>query len=91
MGLATTGNGIKVVDAINGATTIGDAFALGHKLQAGAYNYTLNRGTTDESWYLSGESIYRSEDRPATECQQQSGTGAKAAVCLAGAQPEQRS
>ena len=61
LGLATTGNGIKVVDAVNGATTTGDAFALGHKLQAGAYNYTLNHGTTDESWYLSSESVYRSE------------------------------
>jgi antigen 43 len=28
LGLATTGNGIKVVDAVNGATTTGDAFAL---------------------------------------------------------------
>ncbi|WP_181961157.1 pertactin-like passenger domain-containing protein, partial [Klebsiella pneumoniae] len=45
LGLATTGNGIKVVEAINGATTEAGAFALGRKLQAGAYNYTLSHGS----------------------------------------------
>ncbi|MRT14318.1 autotransporter domain-containing protein [Enterobacteriaceae bacterium RIT711] len=61
LGLATTGNGIKVVDAINGATTDAGAFALGRKLQAGAYNYTLNHGSADENWYLSSEAGYRAE------------------------------
>ncbi|ECP8567744.1 autotransporter domain-containing protein [Salmonella enterica subsp. enterica] len=61
LGLATTGNGIKVVDAINGATTEAGAFALGSKLQAGAYNYVLNHGTADENWYLSSEAGYRAE------------------------------
>lgn len=61
LGLATTGNGIKVVDAINGATTDTGAFALGRKLQAGAYNYTLNHGSADENWYLSSEAGYRAE------------------------------
>lgn len=61
LGLATTGNGIKVVDAINGATTEAGAFALGRKLQAGAYNYTLNHGSADENWYLSSEAGYRAE------------------------------
>lgn len=61
LGLATTGNGIKVVDAINGATTDTAAFALGRKLQAGAYNYTLNHGSADENWYLSSEAGYRAE------------------------------
>ncbi|EBH8768927.1 autotransporter adhesin Ag43 [Salmonella enterica subsp. enterica serovar Freetown] len=61
LGLATTGNGIKVVDAINGATTDAGAFALGKKLQAGAYNYVLNHGTADENWYLSSEAGYRAE------------------------------
>lgn len=61
LGIATTGDGIKVVDAINGATTTSDAFALGNKLQAGAYNYTLNHGTADERWYLSSDVGYRSE------------------------------
>lgn len=61
LGLATTGNGIKVVDAINGATTDAGAFALGRKLQAGAFNYTLNHGSADENWYLSSEAGYRAE------------------------------
>ncbi|WP_410706571.1 AIDA repeat-containing protein [Citrobacter braakii] len=61
LGLATTGNDIKVVDAINGATTDAGAFALGRKLQAGAYNYTLNHGSADENWYLSSEAGYRAE------------------------------
>ena len=61
LGLATTGNGIKVVDAINGATTEAGAFALGRKLQAGAYNYTLSHGSADENWYLSSEAGYRAE------------------------------
>ncbi|WP_336285956.1 Ag43/Cah family autotransporter adhesin [Citrobacter arsenatis] len=61
LGLATTGNGIRVVDAINGATTDAGAFALARKLQAGVYNYTLNHGSADESWYLTSEAGYRSE------------------------------
>ena len=61
LGLATTGNGIKVVDTINGASTDAGAFALGRKLQAGAYNYTLNHGSADENWYLSSEAGYRTE------------------------------
>lgn len=61
LGLATTGDGIRVVDAINGATTDAGAFALARKLQAGVYNYTLNHGSADESWYLTSEAGYRSE------------------------------
>lgn len=61
LGLATTGNGINVVEAMNNATTARDAFALSRPLQAGAYNYTLNHGTTDENWYLSSEAGYRAE------------------------------
>lgn len=61
LGLATTGDGIKVVDAINGATTEAEAFALKNRLQAGAYNYTLSHGTTDENWYLTSEEGYRAE------------------------------
>ncbi|MGS0639738.1 AIDA repeat-containing protein, partial [Citrobacter sp. VF227] len=61
LGLATTGDGIRVVDAINGATTDAGAFSLARKLQAGVYNYTLNHGSADESWYLTSEAGYRSE------------------------------
>lgn len=44
--------GIRVVDAQNGATTEEGAFALSRPLQAGAFNYTLNRDS-DEDWYRS--------------------------------------
>ncbi|EHX5801277.1 autotransporter adhesin Ag43, partial [Escherichia coli] len=50
-GLATSGKGIQVVEAINGATTEEGAFVQGNRLQAGAFNYSLNRDS-DESWYL---------------------------------------
>ncbi len=41
-GLATSGKGIQVVEAINGATTEEGAFVQGNRLQAGAFNYSLN-------------------------------------------------
>ncbi|MWD58969.1 AIDA repeat-containing protein, partial [Escherichia coli] len=56
-GLATSGKGIQVVEAINGATTEEGAFVQGNKLQAGAFNYSLNRDS-DESWYLRSENAY---------------------------------
>ncbi|EHS5724894.1 autotransporter adhesin Ag43 [Escherichia coli] len=60
LGGATTGQGIRVVDAQNGATTEEGAFALSRPLQAGAFNYTLNRDS-DEDWYLRSENAYRAE------------------------------
>ncbi|WP_139507925.1 autotransporter outer membrane beta-barrel domain-containing protein, partial [Escherichia coli] len=45
---------------INGATTEEGAFVQGNMLQAGAFNYTLNRDS-DESWYLRSEERYRAE------------------------------
>ncbi|EJP0743593.1 autotransporter adhesin Ag43 [Escherichia coli] len=60
LGVATTGQGIRVVDAQNGATTEEGAFALSRQLQAGAFNYTLNRDS-DEDWYLRSENAYRAE------------------------------
>ncbi|EHK7164673.1 autotransporter adhesin Ag43 [Escherichia coli] len=60
LGVATTGQGIRVVDAHNGATTEEGAFALSRPLQAGAFNYTLNRDS-DEDWYLRSENAYRAE------------------------------
>ncbi|EPB6640485.1 AIDA repeat-containing protein, partial [Escherichia coli] len=59
-GLATSGKGIQVVEAINGATTEEGAFVQGNRLQAGAFNYSLNRDS-DESWYLRSENAYRAE------------------------------
>lgn len=60
LGVATTGQGIRVVDAQNGATTEEGAFALSRPLQAGAFNYTLN-SDSDEDWYLRSENAYRAE------------------------------
>ncbi|ELC61986.1 calcium-binding autotransporter Cah [Escherichia coli] len=60
LGVATSGQGIRVVDAQNGATTEEGAFALSRPLQAGAFNYTLNRDR-DEDWYLRSENAYRAE------------------------------
>ncbi|EFC2601862.1 autotransporter adhesin Ag43 [Escherichia coli] len=60
LGVATSGQGIRVVDAQNGATTEEGAFALSSPLQAGAFNYTLNRDS-DEDWYLRSENAYRAE------------------------------
>ncbi|CAN7751283.1 autotransporter outer membrane beta-barrel domain-containing protein [Variovorax sp. LjRoot175] len=55
-GALTAGNGILVVDATNGATTAAGAFTLSAPALAGAYEYTLYRGSADGSdaqdWYL---------------------------------------
>ncbi|WP_296225953.1 autotransporter outer membrane beta-barrel domain-containing protein [Ralstonia sp. UBA689] len=53
-GAKTTGDGIEVVSAINGATTQANAFALAHRVVAGPYEYTLQRGgsASADSWYL---------------------------------------
>ena len=52
----TAQNGILVVEAINGATTVTGAFALNHRVAVGAYEYFLFRGGittgTGENWYL---------------------------------------
>lgn len=56
LGALTTGNGIGVVQAVNGATTETGAFRLSQPLVAGAYNYTLYRNV-DESWYLTSQQI----------------------------------
>lgn len=60
LGALTTGNGIEVISAINGATTTAqttkDAFALaGGHVDAGAYEYRLYAADSNgagESWYL---------------------------------------
>jgi outer membrane autotransporter protein len=55
-GALTTGIGILVVDALNGATTAPGAFALGQRVVAGPYEYNLYRSSRDgsnaEAWYL---------------------------------------
>ena len=61
LGALTTGNGILVVHAINGATTTPGAFALAERLFAGGYEYKLYRGSVDasspDSWYLRTEKV----------------------------------
>ncbi len=55
-GSVTTGDGILVVQGINGATTGSGAFALGGIVAAGPYEYQLFRGGltggTSDNWYL---------------------------------------
>ena len=58
-GALTIGNGIQVVEAVNGATTGATAFALGTRAVAGPYEYQLVRGASDgsapQAWYLRSE------------------------------------
>ncbi len=56
LGAQTTGNGIAVVQAINGATTGTGAFSLKQPLVAGAYAYSLYRNG-DQSWYLTSQQV----------------------------------
>jgi outer membrane autotransporter protein len=55
-GALTVGNGILVVDTINGGTTNPRAFALAGPVVAGPYEYTLFRSSVDptnpQAWYL---------------------------------------
>ena len=55
-GAQTTGNGIRVVTATNGAITTTSAFSLSGRVAAGAYEYQLVRGGftrgTGSNWYL---------------------------------------
>lgn len=55
-GALTTGNGIEVVSAINGATTAPGAFSLGNIVAAGPYEYLLFHGGVtpgaENNWFL---------------------------------------
>jgi outer membrane autotransporter protein len=55
-GAATTADGIMVVQAINGASTATNAFALYNPVAAGAFEYFLFKGGVSagsgENWYL---------------------------------------
>lgn len=53
-GEQTTGDGIRIVQAVNGATTAADAFHLSGRIAAGVYEYLLFRGgtTSNEDWFL---------------------------------------
>lgn len=55
-GAQTVGNGILVVDTVNGGTTLPSSFGLAVPVAAGPYAYTLHRSSVDasnsEAWYL---------------------------------------
>jgi autotransporter-associated beta strand protein len=55
-GAGTVANGIAVVQAINGGTTLPGAFALAGELRAGAFDYDLFRGglggSSPNDWFL---------------------------------------
>jgi outer membrane autotransporter protein len=61
LGSLTTGNGILIVDAINGGTTGSAAFNLSGPVVAGPYEYSLYRSSRDasglQSWYLRSEFV----------------------------------
>ncbi|HEU5137468.1 MAG TPA: autotransporter-associated beta strand repeat-containing protein [Steroidobacteraceae bacterium] len=56
LGARTTGSGIHLVEAANGATSTDDAFRLDAPVMAGAYQYDLFHGTAADTnpqgWYL---------------------------------------
>ncbi|MDR3502664.1 MAG: autotransporter outer membrane beta-barrel domain-containing protein [Legionella sp.] len=56
LGALTSGNGILIVDAINGGTTDNSAFNLGSPVVAGPFEYRLYRsgidGSNEHNWYL---------------------------------------
>ncbi|USL56710.1 AIDA repeat-containing protein [Pantoea ananatis] len=54
LGAQTTGSGIAVIQALNGATTDAGAFSMKQPLVAGAYSYSLYRNA-DQSWYLTSQ------------------------------------
>lgn len=58
-GALTTGNGILVVDVVNGGTTGASAFTQSGRAVAGVYEYRLFRGAADgtnpDAWYLRSE------------------------------------
>jgi outer membrane autotransporter protein len=59
LGRATTGDGIKVVDASLGAKTNPGSFSLAGPVEAGAYDYLLYRGGANagsaDNWFLRSE------------------------------------
>ena len=58
--MATSGPGYPGCGCQNGATTEEGRLPRVAQLQAGAFNYTLNRDS-DEDWYLRSENAYRAE------------------------------
>ncbi|KAB0567707.1 autotransporter outer membrane beta-barrel domain-containing protein [Brucella pituitosa] len=67
-GEQTTADGIRLVQVTNGGTTTNDAFTLGQRVTAGAYEYQLFRGgrTDSNDWFLRSH-IIDTPTAPATE------------------------
>ncbi len=67
-GALTLGNGILVVQAVNGATTTTNAFTLAGHVAAGPYNYQLFRGGftngSGSNWYLRNFIPFRPPEPP---------------------------
>ncbi|BAT61098.1 pertactin autotransporter precursor [Variibacter gotjawalensis] len=67
-GGSTVGNGILVVEAINGATTATGSFGLTHTVAAGAYEYFLFRGGVTpglaDNYYLRSQNLPGSQPLP---------------------------
>lgn len=57
LGDQTTGDGIRVVGAVNGGVTEAKAFDLSGRVLAGPYEYTLQRGGTNAAndWFLTSD------------------------------------
>lgn len=63
LGAKTTGDGIQVVQVLDANNSAEDAFALGGRVAAGAYEYRLRQGGAqgnDGSWYLTS-SLHESD------------------------------
>ncbi len=51
----TTGAGIPVVVAVNGGTTAPNAFQLANTPVVGGFEYTLDRNSANQDWYLTSK------------------------------------
>lgn len=63
-GALTSGDGIQVVEVVNGGSTESGAFSLAGRVAAGAYEYRLYRGGSvdEDSWYLRSGSVEKPVD-----------------------------
>jgi hypothetical protein len=71
-GALTTGNGILVVQSLNGGTTNPGTFALGNVVAAGPYEYLLFRGGiapgADNDWFLRSSIDCSRQNAPVPPC-----------------------
>ncbi|MCX8985540.1 S6 family peptidase [Citrobacter portucalensis] len=62
LGAQTTGEGIPLVQTINGGTTNSDAFNMPDPLTAGSWRYSLWRNPNNENWYLTSSATGKEGD-----------------------------